>query len=520
MCASQPAARVSMLRVSVSAEPEPIRMQRARSIDVSPPAAHLPQVARVLLQSDPFQSNDPLLFMPSVDDSPILNGSHVRFLIDNEVSMDKQYLTSLYWALTMVMKSPWLPPSRANEQIFASIILVLGAMLFAAFIGNFTTAIASYDKHNAIRHDSINTLHHFFNTRPHMSKETRQRAYRYADAYFKQTIGGVAERAVVASLPDHLQPTVLLELHMELIKACSWLQDTSFGCCCDFLVALHPEVLLRGDTLIKAGVTTNNFYILVDGELQLTFPPEGAKLSKLSSLLGVGNVNQIHKATGAQRTSQRIPQGRVEKMGSLVGWGPPHGEARPLAYNAIAFRDTHLLSITRGKLAKVLDAHPMEATIFKRASDHAARLISPVKRGKDANDVDAAADAIHAERRVSANEIIRQSEGPMGSRQSQIDARKSRAAPASEESAREALNAAKDSGWLRNAAAASADASSFSNGSTSALSSMNSDDKMSALFDEVQELKRAVAQQSEGLTRMAAALHSLSQGGAQPRLNA
>ena len=34
----------------------------------------------------------------------------------NRVSLGKQYLTSLYWALTVVMKSPWLHPSQTTEQ--------------------------------------------------------------------------------------------------------------------------------------------------------------------------------------------------------------------------------------------------------------------------------------------------------------------------------------------------------------------------------------------------------------------
>ena len=99
------------------------------------------KVVRALLHYDPFDSDDELLILG--DGS--VNKTHLRFLID-DVPMSKKYLTALYWALTMVMKSPWLAPSMANEQIFASIILILGAMLFAAFIGNFTTAIVAFDK--------------------------------------------------------------------------------------------------------------------------------------------------------------------------------------------------------------------------------------------------------------------------------------------------------------------------------------------------------------------------------------
>ena len=65
-----------------------------------------------------------------------------------------------------------------SEGFFASIAVILGAMLFAAFIGNFTTAIASYDKSNALYRDSIGTLRHFFKMRPHLTRETRKKATR------------------------------------------------------------------------------------------------------------------------------------------------------------------------------------------------------------------------------------------------------------------------------------------------------------------------------------------------------
>lgn len=117
-----------------------------------------------------------------------------------------RYITSLYWALTMVMKSPWLAPSIALEQIYASITVILGAMLFAAFIGNFTTAIASYDKSNAIYRDTISTLRGFFKAHPGFTQQTRKKVFRYANAYFKQTIEGIEERQIVQSMPEHMRP--------------------------------------------------------------------------------------------------------------------------------------------------------------------------------------------------------------------------------------------------------------------------------------------------------------------------
>lgn len=90
------------------------------------------QVASVLLQQDPFGSDDTALTLTHpVSNEIVINSTRFRELLLEEVPFRKKYLTSMYWALTMVMKSPWLSPSMESEQLFACISLILGAMLFA-----------------------------------------------------------------------------------------------------------------------------------------------------------------------------------------------------------------------------------------------------------------------------------------------------------------------------------------------------------------------------------------------------
>ena len=68
--------------------------------------------------------------MHPISNEIVLNTTRYRELLD-EVAFAKKYLTSMYWALTMVMKSPWLSPSMEAEQLFACISLIMGTMLFA-----------------------------------------------------------------------------------------------------------------------------------------------------------------------------------------------------------------------------------------------------------------------------------------------------------------------------------------------------------------------------------------------------
>ena len=82
------------------------------------------------------------------------------------------------------MKSPWLPPKSTGEQCYACIIVIFGAMIFAAFLGNVTTMVQSYEKSNSLYRDQMGHMHNLSKFRP-VSKTTHQSLLAYADAYFK-----------------------------------------------------------------------------------------------------------------------------------------------------------------------------------------------------------------------------------------------------------------------------------------------------------------------------------------------
>lgn len=111
-----------------------------------------------------------------------------------------------------------------------------------------------------------------------------------------------------------------------------WLQECSYTGCADFLEKLQPEVCLKGDTLLRAGTISELFYILISGELQIVFPPDGAQVRKILSICG--NAAAAASAAGAKQSS-RVPQGRVERCGALVGWSAPYSAILPSRYGLL-----------------------------------------------------------------------------------------------------------------------------------------------------------------------------------------
>ena len=77
----------------------------------------------------------------------------------NSTELGLEYMSSLYWSLTTLIKTPWVHPDTILEKVFASIIVVVGAIMFAAILGNITAMINSFDKSNAQLRDIMSTLH-------------------------------------------------------------------------------------------------------------------------------------------------------------------------------------------------------------------------------------------------------------------------------------------------------------------------------------------------------------------------
>jgi hypothetical protein len=222
---------------------------------------------------------------------------------------------------------------------------------------------------------------------------------------------------------------------------------------------------------LRAGVVTRLFYVLLSGELQVTFPPEGTRCSKVANLLGDGKA-KIQALSGAHRTSSRVPQGVVERMGSLIGWSAPHAAAKPLSYSVRAGRDSSLLSISRSDLVALLDAHPQDVLAFKTAVEHANKLINPVKRNHSVpsragttgapQNVDGCDDQIlKTERRCSTTEMsaMMQREGSCSALANESFATKRRGsgsvpsrgthAQAANDAPKRDLEQAAESGWIR-----------------------------------------------------------------------
>jgi len=293
-------------------------------------------------------------------------------------ALGKAYLTSVYWSLTILMKSPWLAPTSTGEQIYASIVLVFGTILFAIFIGLVSTTITSIERNNGVYRDQLSALRKFCHEKT-LPSSTLKRLKTYWAKYYPA--GRPDGAMLLQSLPRHVRPRLLVEIYAPLLDAASFLTECSWAGCTDFLECLQPEICLKGDSLLYAGTRSDVFYILLSGDLQVTFP----QLDKCGSAMD-------DLSDAVRKRSGRVQQNRIDRPGALLGFQAPFLPAEPLMYTVRAYQQSEFVSIDRQALGEVLRANPQDAPVFMKAMQHAAKTLSK-KPARESMSRRSAADA-------------------------------------------------------------------------------------------------------------------------------
>ena len=175
--------------------------------------------------------------------------------LDRNVSVTpftQQYMSSMYWSLTTLMKTPWVGPDTVAEKIYASLMVVLGATLFAMLLGNVTAMINTYNKRHSELRDQLTTLHTFATFR-RVPAGLQRKMFAYVDAYWNMT-AGLDHASILNTLPPRLRGSVLLAIHGSLLRECPMLRQCSEECAKTLLLKAKPQVTLQKEDLLVRGM--------------------------------------------------------------------------------------------------------------------------------------------------------------------------------------------------------------------------------------------------------------------------
>jgi CRP-like cAMP-binding protein len=251
-------------------------------------------------------------------------------------NVEHQYLSSMYWSLTTLMKTPWVGPDTVGEKMFASLAVVMGAILFAALLGNVTALVQTFDKGNAQKRDKITTLTQF-NASRRVPSVLQRKLFAYVDAEWSIT-SGLDDSSVLAQLPGQLRGNIVASIYKDTLLKAPLFGSCSLECAKSLLLRLQPEICLQKEVLIARDQLCQEVYLLMRGAMQVASSEDGGGKS--------------------ERPNPRKPAlmfRMIEKPGSIIGHIDPFQREVPrYPFLVTAVRQAHLVSLSRVDVLDVL----------------------------------------------------------------------------------------------------------------------------------------------------------------------
>jgi len=295
-----------------------------------------------------------------------------------------QYLSSFYWSLTMLMKTPFVGPDTVTEKFFACFVVILGAILFALLLGQFTAFLNSMGKTSAMLRDQIGAVTTFCATR-NVPSRLRTQLVKQIRADWTVTLG-MDSGAILKDFPYPLRVEVLNHVYAPLLQdACPGFLRCSEQLKLQILTLFKPGVALKKETIVNGGHFGSTVYILLKGTLQCSLSQhiieEQMAADENSSPMPGNRPSCV--TPGARQSTQDLDssKGRATSMGGAgKGKGKgmkdkakvrmlerpgaviPHAAnlysgARPSSFNVSSILQSRILTFEASDLAKILDQH-------------------------------------------------------------------------------------------------------------------------------------------------------------------
>jgi len=210
----------------------------------------------------------------------------------------------------------------------------VGAIMFAAILGNITAMINSFDKSNAQLRDIMSTLHRLIG-KYDVPAKLQKRVFMYVQTQWSTT-KGLDNQRILSKLPPALRGDILEAINDDLVKMSPIFQKVSHECVRVMLSKLRQEVCLAKETLLAPGQLCSEVYLLVRGVLQAQPGPEaeGAKGKK-----GGAKGKMLFRA--------------IEKTGALVGMRDPFEKDFRYPFHVIAVKQAQMVALSAKDLLEV-----------------------------------------------------------------------------------------------------------------------------------------------------------------------
>ena len=179
--------------------------------------------------------------------------------------LHKQYIASLYWALTTVSTVGYgdICPNTTAERVLSMVVMLVGAIMYATIIGNVATHITELDAQRREYQRRMKEIR-MFCMKNYLPYQIQRRLLDYVDANWEME-NGMETNLILRDLPSGAKAEVLVLMYSDLVRGVPLFVTSPSGfiekCACCF----KPQVYLQGDFLMQKGERGAEMIFIVKG---------------------------------------------------------------------------------------------------------------------------------------------------------------------------------------------------------------------------------------------------------------
>jgi voltage-gated potassium channel len=205
--------------------------------------------------------------IPYVQDFPADSWAIVEGIAETDAA--SAWLLSFYWVVTTMTTVGFgdITPIRQEEVVYAIVVMLAGASLFAYVIATGAALIQTMDRAKAAFWQRVDTVESYLRSRrvdPRVTHEVRE----YYE-YMWERHRGVGERELLGDLPPSLRLGVLSELTRSLMHRVPVFRHAPTPLRGELVAALRPVVYPPNALIAHEGEVGDGIHFVVEGEVKV-----------------------------------------------------------------------------------------------------------------------------------------------------------------------------------------------------------------------------------------------------------
>ena len=193
-----------------------------------------------------------------------------------------QYLRSLYWTITTMTTVGYgdITPARPAEYLFAAVIMLMGASIYAFIIGSVASLLSSIQAAKNTHWERIDSVTEFLRQR-HVPADISSKVRNYYE-YIWDHSRGLDKNEILNDLPGPLKLEILLHLARKILDTVPLFEYCSPVLRNELLISLESRTYTPDSYISREGESGKAIYFITEGSIEITSDENTKSWGKMS----------------------------------------------------------------------------------------------------------------------------------------------------------------------------------------------------------------------------------------------